>query len=493
MTLSLPKTRIAPVNLILIACAIFYAVIYFVYYPPIYAYRDEGSYLAMSYVMRQGTLYIDQTNIPVPWVHHFTHDVSHYPIGNSLLLIPFTLLHWKSVFLVGLIAHFLGLLVFIKLLDIFGFEDRKIALLYLFFPAFVFYSRTIMSDIPAMTIFLSACYFYFKDSPQQSGRNLFFSGIGFGVGFLFRTTNLILAFPFSLRLLVSAFRQKQGKSLFLFLAGLTPFLCGSAVINHFLYGSVWNTGYGFLCNFSPGFFLPHLGHYLVSFSLMYPFMAACFVTCRKIHKPEIIFAAILLGILYSFYYFYDWFPNPWLTKVFATRFLFPVIPFFIMAFGAALSGFLKKFPKPIQNFLVAGGLIILMAGSWAINREHQAVLNQQERLRHDVYQSTEKGSVLIYDSNAAELMQRIWGDRVYRRYDGWDEFQKVVETVRGSKIYFIRWNAFYQDSTIEGIPREEFQKIQKNYDLKEIVSDLGLSIYELKKHPMNILQELRGR
>jgi len=70
----------------LIIGAAVYLLCFLFYYPHIFAINDESTYFSMAYVLRQGTLFIDQTNIPVSEVvHRGGHTVPFYSLGMSSL------------------------------------------------------------------------------------------------------------------------------------------------------------------------------------------------------------------------------------------------------------------------------------------------------------------------------------------------------------------------------------------------------------------------
>ncbi|MEO0185688.1 MAG: hypothetical protein ABIL20_07810, partial [candidate division WOR-3 bacterium] len=138
---------------VLIIGAFLFTFLFFYFYPLNIGIVDETAYLSMTYAFQKGNLYYEEAGIesaPASMtVDH--HLVSRYPPGNSILLLPFTAIHWKWIFLRGYILMIIGFIIFIMLLHN-NQLPRHYALLFLFHPSFLLYSRTIMSDLPS-TIF----------------------------------------------------------------------------------------------------------------------------------------------------------------------------------------------------------------------------------------------------------------------------------------------------------------------------------------------------
>ena len=163
----------------LISFGIVFTILWFIFYPPIYAIHDEAAYMAQAYVMQECTIFGDVAGIPVvSSIKTPTgHLVTKYAPGVSFLLIPFTFLGWKSIFLMPLILHIVGFIIFIKILRIYNISTY-FSLFYLIYPASVLYSRTIMADVHSAVFFIIAVYFFLR------GRHCYFqneTGIGEGI------------------------------------------------------------------------------------------------------------------------------------------------------------------------------------------------------------------------------------------------------------------------------------------------------------------------
>lgn len=465
----------------LIIGIISYVVIFFLYYPLIIAFRDESSYLSMAYVLRKGTIFIENTNIPFgSIVQSKGHLAPLHPLGQSVLLMPLTFFGWRSVFVAGIIFHLLGVLFFLKLMRLFRLENSFFALLYLFFPAFIFYSRTIMCDIPSMTLLLMAYYFYFKHTGSK-----FISGLFFGIATLIRFTNILLILPFLIMLIIKAIKNGEYRKTVEFSLGVAPFIILTAILNFLYYGSPFLTGYAHKfsnCNFfSPAHFLPNFRYYFISLMLSYPFMLLSILFAKKTKKPEAILSIVLLFFLYSLYFFHDRFPNGFLTYIFGIRFLFPVIPLILLLYAEFLNKILQRFSQTAYNLTVSFILIFLVISCIVVNHQHQQFLKGQLALRDTIYKSTEESSVIIYDGNTTELLQKVWGDRIYIRYEGYEnllEHLKMITTLKN--IYLVKRDVVYANKDkIEGIPEQEIAKIKQHYGLEKIAQMDGLQVFRL--------------
>ncbi len=460
----------------------FYTAVYFIYYPPIFAFRDESAYLSMAFVLRQGAVFLEQTAIPVLGkMVTPDHVVSLYALGNSVLLIPFTFLGWERIFLYGLICHLLGVIYFRKLALLFDLRSPLIVLLYLFFPAGVFFSRTIMSDIPSATLFIAASYYYFHPRSMK-----WISGLLFGANVLLRATSLILIVPFALLLIVRSVGERRYSDLVHFMCPVVVFLVAGATLNKFLYGGFFLTAYSEVytgvTNFSLGNVRDNLVHYLLSVMLVYPLMFPLCFFARSIRRPEIVLSVVTVFLFYSLYYFHDQFAGRWTTTVFGTRFLFPVFPFMLLGYGEVLTRILDRLGHPARRMATMSLMVLLASACLVINHRHQEALDSQALLKETIYGETEDGSVVIYDGNAAELVQMVWGDRIYVSHRDLKSLVDVLEDVDPrSKVYLVTRAVDYAGEVVVGMSREEEAYLADRF-ARTLVSEVGrMSIYDLTR------------
>lgn len=402
-----------PVVMVILICIIF-TIFWSVFYPPIYAIHDEAGYMAQAYVMRNGTIFGDIVGIHV--VSSVTtasgHRVPIYAPGTSFLLIPFTFLGWKTIFLLPLILHLIGFLVFLKILKIYKISPN-FSLLYLLYPTSVLYSRTIMADIPSAVFFILACYFFLRGK-----RFYFLSGFFFGILPLFRFPNIILAIPFFVYLIIDLIKSIK-KSSFLnspflkLLLGFIPGLLGFLFYNNIAFGGFLNTSYDVRVNLSLRF-LPHnLSFYFLSLSIIYPFMFFSIFFLRK-YRFLFISSAFLFLLFYSIYYYFTIAPgkNMLKTLIVGMRYLLPIVPIFILSYGDVFERIKRKIPV-LANIFFWFIVIVFSILNLGMVYQHQGFLKEQERYKNRIYENTEEKSLILTSYDGMEFFQPAWGKRKY--------------------------------------------------------------------------------
>lgn len=456
---------------------------YFIFYPPIYAFQDEQSYLGLAYTLKQGNLLIDSLNIPVSaYADLDGRGVPIYPLGNGFLLILFTLFSWEGAFLMGIVSHLVATYFFYKLTKLWEKDNSFVTILYLLFPPFIFFSRTIMSDMPSLMFFMMAYYFYFKPGSKK-----WLAGIFFGINIFFRVSNVLLILPFGIALLWNAFKKKEVSSLFSFSLAVVPFGLLAGTYQAYAFGSPFLTGYSRVItgveNLSLKYWAYQIPHYLLNLSFMYPLMLPFVFLSKKIRKVEIILSMVGLTIFYSLYYFHDQFPQKVVTILFGNRFLFPVMPFFLFAYGDVLWQVLIKIPRLIRRILILGIVLSLIGACFFINVKHQRVLNHQNMLKELIYETTSDNSVVIFDQNSAELVQGVWGKRSYYAYqsDPMDILEVMEEVDKSKDVFVVRRDVLHPAAFIEGINEESLKVVRGKFDLLEIAQFERMKIYKISR------------
>ncbi|MBI4722050.1 MAG: hypothetical protein HY769_03485 [Candidatus Stahlbacteria bacterium] len=379
-----------------------YLALYFIYYPQTYTIFDEACYLDLSYALRQGTVYLEQADLPT--LHYpikvNNHFVSIYPIGNSILLLPFTYLGKWGLFLYGLLFHILGYAIFIKVLKQANI-DIKYAILYLFYPPQVLFSRTIMSDIPAAVFVLLAFYCYQREKYTLSG-------VALGISFIIRYVGIALLPVF----LALAIIKKRWQGLKICI-GFIPFLIFVLAYNYVVYGGVLNTGYPIkTLSFDLHRYGLHILIYLLSLSIFYPLMLIAPFIYKKAYRTEILssfFVLFIFLLLTSFAFCIYAEPSAKSiikTSLLAVRYFFPIIPLLLIAYSSICEKYLSKF------FRFIGVWVILIITSIGIHYYHHRYLDEQSKFKNILYLHTSRQSLIICNGEASELISPIWGKRI---------------------------------------------------------------------------------
>jgi len=334
-----------------------------------------------------------------------------------------------------------------------------------------------MSDIPSATIFLMAAFFYYSPRAPK-----WLCGIFFGLNLFVRATNLLLVIPFGLMMTWQAVRKQKFGEFFSFCLGLAPCALGVAGLHTFLYGSPFLTGYSTtstgIQQFDLSYVLPHFLHYLKSLSFVYPLMFFAFFFSPLVRRFEILGVFVLYLVFYSCYSFVDHFPGRGATLLLANRFLFPVMPFLILGYGDVLSRILERFGSRMLPLLHGLIFVVLLGSAAFIHQTHQGKLRVQEELRDTIYQNTEEGSVLIYDRNTYELVQRVWGERDYVRFEKVKDF--AAYAVTDKPLYLATRVIEYRGKKAPGIEEEDLLALKEVFVVDVVKEKHNLILYRLK-------------
>ncbi|MBI2136184.1 glycosyltransferase family 39 protein [Candidatus Woesearchaeota archaeon] len=341
---------------LLLAAAILYVIIYVSFYPTFYTFVDENEYLRGSYLLSQGRLKVTDTHQQYRYLP-FTdpcdndkpcssslHYSNKYPPGMFLLLLPFTIISWKLGFLLSLAAHLASFYLLIKILRKLSINEY-FALLYLFFPGIVFFSRTMMSELPSIFFILLSFYFYIKEDKKDK----VLAGIFTGVAILIRYTNALFFIALSLAMFLRWLKEtrwrlnsrnlfnKQAVDYLLFLISFVPFLILLLLYNKHAYNGFLNFGYtlqnsGVSVVLFKSFYTYF--KYIGALLIVYPLMLLAPIYYRGKYKLEIILSTYLFLIVFGMQdlFHYDVIKN----LIIGTRYMFPVLPLMLIAYFGVL-------------------------------------------------------------------------------------------------------------------------------------------------------------
>jgi len=392
---------------LLVTGAVLYVLTFVALYPRTTAIVDEDAYLTEAFLFRAGRLSYDGSAIPAP---HMTVESggrlsSKYPPGNSLFLLPFTLLGWRAVFVSGLLLALAGTALFGLILKRLSPEtDPAWALLYLFHPAVVLLSRTIMSDLLAATLVLAAFYCLLR-----RGGWLFGAGFILGLACLVRYSNAIFVPVF----LILALRPAgpRLRSVLLFLAGFAPPAAAIATYNAYAFGSPFSFPMYLTGNFSPAYFLHNAAYYGAALMILYPLMLAAPLAAGRGRRLLLgLPAYTVLGLYCSFSYTYDT-PNLPARLTIGLRYLLPGLPFFVLAFVVTADRLLSRLRAGWLKNVAVGGMALL---SIAIQFRHDRFLKVQSEYQRLLLDNVPESALLLCDAGTSELISYAWGWRDYR-------------------------------------------------------------------------------
>ena len=134
-------------NKLLVFVVVVYVLIQFIFFPQMYLSTDEHNYLKNSVLLSEGKISIsDSAYASRASVYTNQGYVASHFIGRSIFIIPFIFFGLIGVMFSGLIIHLLNFILVILLLRKFKIPDFY-SLLYLFYPAFIWSSRTLYAEL----------------------------------------------------------------------------------------------------------------------------------------------------------------------------------------------------------------------------------------------------------------------------------------------------------------------------------------------------------
>jgi len=373
---------------LIIASFLLFTVIFFSYYPPTYSIVDEAAYLSTAYALQRGTFYYDQAGINQEHVSARIgdHQVSRYPPGNSLLLLPFTTINWRLAFVRGWLLVGIGLGLVILILRIYRLPESY-ALLFLLHPTIMLYSRTMMSDLPASVVILAGIYFWLRKKP---------GGAGFILGLSCAVRYPSILVPAAL--FVLALFKKEYRPAFSLLGGAVLGILPLVAYNLFVFGSIWGSavGYGttFALGYVPGTFLK----FCIALMIIYPLMLVGIFLWPNRDRWVFLAPALATALFYSFQSYFDFTGSTIGDLVTSLRYLMPVIPLFLVPY----IGFISRVPgRSILLTFFAGALLISTV--FLFNR-HQQYLKVQVRYQNEFYSRVRDARVVVCNKDIYELI-----------------------------------------------------------------------------------------
>ncbi len=401
------KSRSGRTVWLLFAGALLYVIAFLTLYPRTTAIVDEDAYLTEAFLFRAGRLTYDGSTIPAP---HMTVEsdgrlASKYPPGNSLFLLPFTLLGWRAVFVAGLLLALAGTaLASLILARLSPDTDGLWALLYLFYPAVVLLSRTVMSDLLAATLVLASFYCLLR------GRNwLVASGFVLGSACLVRYSNAVLLPVFLLLALRP--RGARLRSALLLAIGFLPPAGLIAAYNAYAYGAPISFPMYLTGQFSPAFFPHNVWYYGTALLLLYPLMLVAPLASGRRNRLLLGLPAYAVLGLYCFFSYTHDVPNLPVRLTLGLRYLLPGLPFFIIAFAIAADRLLNRLRTGWLRYAAIAGMALL---SVAIQVRHDRYLQAQAEYQRLLLGNVPRSALLLCDAGTSELVSYAWGWRDYR-------------------------------------------------------------------------------
>lgn len=341
------------------------------FYPRTFVTIDEHDYLYNAQLIVTSDLKTDcSLNIPGQWPTNLGYCISKYNVGTSFFLIPAALTTLELAALITLTVFIIGIIIFYRILVIYGI-DKRFIYFFALFPAFTFFSRTVLSEMYSMVLLLSIFYCFLNISRNWSYKVIV--GLLITLALYVRYTNII---PIGVIGLYFIYEYLKGERLSVFLKRFwivhITFLLGIVsilIFNYIYYGGVFRSGYYFsseegsvIWEQIPAIFFK----YFVLLNMFYPF--SLIILFRTKIKRSLLFILTVLGVL-SFYTLFknESFPGKLSDVILGLRFIIPVYPFLLLPYFYKLNqyGLFKKY-----RFFMYTSIAILVIVTLLINYIH---------------------------------------------------------------------------------------------------------------------------
>lgn len=380
--------------------------------------------------------------------------ISKYPIGQSLLIAVFYLIGgYPFIFYMnGIFATFAVILTYFFAFEI--TKDRVSSLISAFLlgicPPLVFYSRTLLSDLPSLTFLLFSFLIYLR--ALRKNKILFYviSSSLLGFATLLKYTNILFVFPILLNQL--RIRKFGELSTYLYYIPLIPFFCIIGLYNNYFFGNYFMTGYhltGEATYFSLENFVIHLPQYFLVLNLFPPIgLISSFLYIRKRLKEDVYFISFFIVLVFIFFFSSYYYLPFYIEHLFieSTRFVLVVLPYICINSVLWFQRNIK--PKKLFYFLLIGLFLTLGVLNGVMISQYYSFKTRLVYYRDLFYTNTQPTSLVIGDDTWDKLFHpyfsRIYGERFYLRYSSLSETEIIEKLlpfiemwIKDKPVYFI--------------------------------------------------------
>lgn len=292
--------------------------------------------------------------------------------------------------------------------------DPAWSLLYLFYPAVVLFSRTIMSDLLAATLVLAAFYCLLRHHAW-----LVAAGFVLGLACLVRYSSAVFVPVFIVLLAGTGWTSpdrhgwtRTGRAMLMFAAGFAPLAGLILAYNAYAFGAPFSFPMYLTGHFSPAYFSHNAWYYGTCLLVLYPLMLVAPLTAGKNLRLLLGLPAGALLSLYCFFsYTYD-VPNLPERLTIGIRYLLPAIPFFGLAYAVTADRLSRRFRG--IGWLKYAALATMALLSVAIQSRHGRYLAVQADYQRLVRDNVPESALLLCDKDVSELISYAYGWREYR-------------------------------------------------------------------------------
>lgn len=408
-----------------------FAALYAIFYPLIYTSIDEASTFSMAYVMSHGSILPSSDFFPSISPIGLHGRMYRFPIGFPAVLAALTGLGWRTFFLVNPILHLAATWCFSRIL-LANRIPARYAALYLLYPGFALFDRTLLSDPFAASLTTIALYFLVKN--RSTG-----AGVCLGIALAARSVSSIVAVLVIAGLIIADWRGRdtvplwRGKAI-RFAAGLAPFWCATLLYNWYTLGEIFKTAYS-----TDDLSLHGLAAagplYAFSLLLIFPGMLLAPLFYRGAFWRTALIAAASATLIASAYN-QSTYGNTFLETLLSTpRQVLPVMPFFLLAYCGVLARWLPEARlRRFRAFDLAAGVLLVVA--LGISMLHQKYLHSLITIRAEIARALPQNSIVYANKDAYKLHQSVWDPRTYRELPSVSNAQ-IAADLQKSPVYVV--------------------------------------------------------
>lgn len=383
-----------------------YIIVYIVTFPKMYTSLDESDNFGMAYVLRHGTIYPSAAHCTLSMDVNGPHGtVYRFPIGYPLVLALMSFIGPRALFVVNPAMHLVATVFFTKSLRFLKLPIW-LAAVYLFFPDFVLYQRTLFSDGFAASLTTIGFYYILRGRFTPAG-------IFFGLGLMARSTSEVIALILAAGLLIEGFpagrrAKSPWASTAAFVLGLLPFVFATGVYNYLTMGSPLKTTYsGPLFAWSS--FKAFAPYYAASLALVLPGMIVAPLMYRGPYRRTLIVICTAIFLIAASYHDSTFGENRLESLITVSRQVLPAIPFFLLSYCTWLGGI--NIVAQRGRLVVPIILVVIAAGiSWM----HQRALKHLIAIRTEVLATVPAHCVVYSNKDIFKLHQQVWDTQTYR-------------------------------------------------------------------------------
>jgi len=398
-----------------------YTAVFYWFYPPICGIEDEQGFVNQTIFWSKGSVSAEGAMLSPLLGDLIEIDGKHVPMrhpGRSLITLPFYLIGgYHAIFISGYFIHVIMVLSGVRILGRLQCSENW-ALLLLFHPTLLIYSRTIMADASAGICLLIPVYVFAK-AGRLTTRELITAGLGVSLASVMRH-HAASALP--VVAMAAYLRNKSFQSMMVVLIASAIGALPLIGFNLTLYGTIADPYSSSRGVFHIDYLKDQIPFYLTALSIFWPMMAFAVICVRGPIKYITSGTCLTFLVMLGCYYFHDTGNSQVQTMVLGLRLMQVALPSWIIAYVVVLDAWIKpKFQNHrkmilIQSLFLTGMTIM----TFMIFQAHQNQLKEYENKRQALIQSVPSDSFILVEG----MMPKLVG--IYRENQPVYEFHSVT-------------------------------------------------------------------